>query len=60
MSYLLLAPPEGGISKIPLPFFLGIVLAALGGYLVTRYKPPPPKGAHAAPVPAAPSPDLKH
>ena len=37
-----------------------VVLAALGGYLVTRYKPAPPKGAHAAPAPAAAAPDVKH
>ena len=52
-----LHPPEGGLSKIPWPFFLGIVLAALGGYLVTRYKPNPPKPVSAVAVPA---PDLKH
>jgi len=34
-------PPEGGWSKLPLPFVLGIVLAALGGSLVTLYKPTP-------------------
>ena len=33
-------PPPGGVSSIKLPFFLGIVLAALGGFLVTYYKPP--------------------
>src|SRR5947208_6639864 len=41
-------PPPGGVSSIKLPFFLGIVLAALGGFLVTYYKPPaaaPPKPA---------------
>ncbi len=32
-------PPAGGWQKIPWPFFLGIVLAALGGCLVTLYKP---------------------
>src|SRR5438552_9474755 len=39
-------PPPGGISSIKMPFFLGIVLAALGGFLVTYYKPaaaPPAK-----------------
>ena len=53
--------PEGGIAKIPWPFFLGIVLAALGGYLVTRYKPNPPKAVSAAAAPAVPAaPDAKH
>jgi drug/metabolite transporter (DMT)-like permease len=43
-------PPAGGISQIKPQFFLGIVLAALGGCLVTLYRPAP--GA-AKPPPAA-------
>src|SRR2546427_4408086 len=35
-------PPAGGVSSIKPQFFLGIVLAALGGCLVTYYKPNPP------------------
>lgn len=51
---LALHPPEGGYSKIPWPFYAGIVMAAAGGCLVTYFKPPPPKpGAHAA-APAPP------
>jgi drug/metabolite transporter (DMT)-like permease len=42
-------PPAGGWSKLPWPFVLGIVLAAVGGCLVTLYKPAP---AAAAPKPA--------
>src|SRR3954468_8592396 len=38
---LYLHPPAGGLSKVPLPFFLGIGLAALGGFLVTYFKPGP-------------------
>lgn len=38
---LILHPPAGGWSKLPLPFVLGIVLAAVGGCLVTLYKPAP-------------------
>src|SRR5689334_1295310 len=34
-------PPQGGLSSIKPQFFLGIVLAALGGCLVTYYKPAP-------------------
>lgn len=45
---LLLHPPPGGWGKVPAPFYLGIVLAALGGFLVTYYKP--------AAVPAKPQP----
>lgn len=40
-------PPAGGLSSIRWQFFAGIALAALGGFLVTRYKP--------GPAPAAPA-----
>ncbi len=36
-------PPEGGLASIKPQFFLGIVLAALGGCMVTYYKPNPPQ-----------------
>lgn len=52
----ILHPPSGGFSAVPLPFILGLVLAATGGYLVTKYRPmdaPKPgaakQAAHAAP-----------
>ena len=35
-------PPAGGLSAIKPQFFLGILLAAVGGCLVTFYKPNPP------------------
>jgi len=35
-------PPAGGISAIKPQFYLGILLAALGGCLVTYYKPNSP------------------
>ena len=38
---LSLHPPAGGFKALPLPFILGIVLAAVGGCLVTLYKPAP-------------------
>lgn len=38
---LAMHPPKGGIAAVPWPFFCGIVLAALGGFLVTKYKPNP-------------------
>jgi drug/metabolite transporter (DMT)-like permease len=45
-------PPVGGISAIKPQFFLGILLAAIGGCLVTLYKPTPtpakPATTHAA------------
>ena len=45
---LLLHPPEAGWGSIKPQFYLGILMAAVGGCLVTYYKPPPPR-----PVPAA-------
>jgi len=46
--------PEGGLASIRWPFFLGIVLAAVGGCLVTLYRPmPPAPGKHAPAAPAA-------
>jgi hypothetical protein len=44
---LVLHPPAGGWSKIPIQFVIGIALAAVGGCLVTLYKP--------ASVPARPA-----
>lgn len=41
-----LHPPAGGWRAVPVPFMLGILLAATGGYLVTQFKPAPaPKPA---------------
>jgi hypothetical protein len=51
---IFLNPPEGGIGSIKWQFYLGIVLAATGGCLVTFFKPPPARHAP-APAPAAPS-----
>src|SRR6185436_15412210 len=39
---LLLHPPAGGWGSIRPQFYLGIALAAVGGCLVTFYKPAPP------------------
>lgn len=38
---LSLHPPAGGFSALRWQFVTGILLAALGGYMVTRYKPGP-------------------
>lgn len=38
---IIIHPPEGGIASIKPMFFVGILLAAIGGGLVTFYKPPP-------------------
>jgi drug/metabolite transporter (DMT)-like permease len=55
---LVLHPPAGGWQKLPLPFVLGIVLAAVGGCLVSLYKPA--AGAPATrPAITAPAPSLE-
>lgn len=38
---LVLHPPQGGWGSIRWPFYVGLLLAALGGCLVTLYKPGP-------------------
>ncbi|MDB6024049.1 MAG: hypothetical protein JWM68_272 [Verrucomicrobiales bacterium] len=40
---IILHPPEGGVGTIKPQFYVGILLAALGGFMVTYFKPPPPK-----------------
>jgi hypothetical protein len=47
---IILNPPEGGWGSIRWPFYLGIVMAALGGGLVTLYKPAPARPHAAAPA----------
>jgi len=43
-----LNPPEGGLGAVKWQFYLGIIMAATGGCLVTFFKPPPAR-PHAAP-----------
>ena len=46
---LTLHPPAGGWTGLRWQFIAGILLAALGGFLVTSYKPnpaPPPSSSH--------------
>lgn len=43
---LSLHPPAGGFKALPWQFTMGIVLAAVGGCLVTLYKPPPARAGH--------------
>ncbi|SRR5581483_1743563 len=45
---LALHPPPGGFGAIKPQFYLGIILAATGGCLVTLYKPAPTRPAPAA------------
>ncbi len=47
-------PPAGGLSSVRWPFVLGIVLAAVGGCLVSLYRPMPAPAAKAAVVAPAP------
>jgi hypothetical protein len=47
---LTLNPPQGGWGTIRWPFYLGIVLAATGGVLVTFYKPAPARPHAVAPA----------
>jgi len=50
---LAMHPPAGGLSAIRWPFLLGLVLAALGGCLVTLYRPQPSvRTVHTSPSPA--------
>lgn len=36
-----LHPPKGGLAAIPWPFIAGILIAATGTYMVTKFKPSP-------------------
>ncbi|MEP0843972.1 MAG: hypothetical protein HRF43_14810 [Phycisphaerae bacterium] len=55
---LAMHPPAGGLRSVRWPFVAGILLAALGGCLVTLYKP---GGPAAPPAPAArPAAESKH
>lgn len=55
---IFLNPPEAGIGAIKWQFYLGILMAAAGGFLVTYFKPPPPRHAP-APAPAAQTATIK-
>jgi drug/metabolite transporter (DMT)-like permease len=51
---MLLHPPKGGIAAVPWQFYLGIAMAAIGGCLVSYYKPAPAPKAAKAPAATAP------
>lgn len=51
---MLKAPPAGGFKAIPIQFFLGIALAATGGFLVAKFAPSN-TGSGAKPTAAAPA-----
>ncbi len=52
---ILMNPPEGGWGGINPAFYLGILLAAAGGALVTLYKPAPAAHGPAPSVQVAPA-----
>lgn len=55
---ILMHPPANGLASIRWPFVLGLLMAAVGGCLVTLYRPqtaPAPKPAASAPVETAPT-----
>ena len=39
---LIVAPPAGGLAKVPGLFWVGMIMAVIGGALVTKFKPAPP------------------
>lgn len=49
---LTIHPPAGGWANLRWQFVAGILLAALGGYLVTMYKPTPGKAPAQTPITA--------
>lgn len=52
---MIIHPPEGGWKAIPLPFIIGIILAACGTFLVAYYSP-----SNRGPAPAAAGSSAKH
>jgi len=52
---IMMHPPKGGFSAIPIPFYIGILMAAIGGFMATKFKPAP--AAPAKPVPTVSSTD---
>lgn len=48
-----LHPPPGGFAAIRWPFYVGLLMAAIGGCLVSLYRPPAAPAAHAAKPPLA-------
>lgn len=50
-------PPKGGLAGVPWQFYLGILMAAAGGCIVSLYRPPPaPKAMATARPGVAPAP----
>ncbi|MFC7339460.1 hypothetical protein ACFQY0_19865 [Haloferula chungangensis] len=47
---IMMHPPKGGFSAIPIPFYIGILMAAVGGFMATKFKPTPAPPAKPVPV----------
>lgn len=52
VASIILHPPQNGLASIKWPFYLGILMAAVGAVLVTMNRPQPPR-PHAAAAPHA-------
>ena len=48
-------PPKGGLAGVPWQFYLGIVMAAGGGCIVSLYRPAPAPKAAAIPATVTPA-----
>jgi hypothetical protein len=53
---MIIKPPAGGYASVNPLFWVGLVLAIGGGYLVGKFKPGPPQKKPAASAPAVPAP----
>jgi hypothetical protein len=60
LAAMAMHPPAGGFGAIRWPFVLGLVMAAVGGCLVTLYRPMPAPAARHAPAAAKASPEATH
>ena len=47
---IMMHPPKGGFAAIPFPFYLGILLAAIGGFMAIKFKPAPAPATPKTPV----------
>ncbi|MFZ9745081.1 MAG: hypothetical protein ACO3G4_00445 [Opitutaceae bacterium] len=52
-------PPKDGLAGVPWQFYAGILLAAIGGCMVSLYRPAPAPAASARATPPAPSTALR-
>jgi hypothetical protein len=55
ITAMIVHPPEGGWSKLPLPFVAGCILAAGGAFLVAKFAPSNTGSVRAHAAPTAPA-----